>query len=296
MKLIKFNLVLTLIFSVILGMSSAIAETKINLEDKKSFKDLELKAGNIKVLVTYTKQDEPNGENNIFYRIFYGNKQKVKGSVNTYMVGQVFLQDLDNDKNPEVIVSTFSGGAHCCTEFTIYNWQKKKNNFVKIETGFLNGGGGAFNDLDGDGQVEFSTVHNGFLYMFSSYAGSFPPLVIMRLENGKFKDVTRQYPKQLREHLKDMNESFLAAKKEGYEVNGILAGYVAQKILLGEYEEGWKFMLANYDRKSEWGLEIYKNDKVVGKYKDFPTALKAFLIDLNYLDKKGNPRKYSHSN
>ncbi|HEY9705501.1 MAG TPA: hypothetical protein V6C58_23890, partial [Allocoleopsis sp.] len=143
----------------------------------------------------------------------------------------------------------------------------------------------------GDGKVEFYTVHNGFLYMFSSYAGSFPPSVIMRLDNGKLKDVTRQFPKQLKEHLKDMNESFLAAKKEGYEVNGILAGYVAQKILLGEYEEGWKFMLANYDRKSEWGLEIYKNDKVVGKHKDFPTALKAFLINLNYLDKKGNPRK-----
>ncbi len=291
MKLIKFNLLLTLIFSMILGVNSAIAETKINLEDKKSFKDLELKAGNIKVLVTYIKQNEPTGENNIFYRIFYQGKQKVKGAANTHIIGEVFLEDLDNDKNPEVIVKTFSGGAHCCTEFTIYNWQNKKQKFTKVETGFLESGGGIFKDIDGDGKIEFSTVHNGFFYMFSSYAGSFPPSVIWRLENGKLKDVTRQYPKTLRATLKDMNESFVEAKKDGFEINGILAGYVAQKILVGEYEEGWKFMLANYDPKSEWGLEIYKNDKLVGKHKDFPTALKAFLIDLNYLDKKGNPRK-----
>jgi len=72
-------------------------------------------------------------------------------------------------------------------------------------------------------------------------------------------------------------------------VNGILAGYVAQKALLGEYEEGWKFMLANYDRTSEWGLAIYQENREIGKYPNFPTALRAFLIQQGYLDKNGKP-------
>ncbi len=100
-----------------------------------------------------------------------------------------------------------------------------------------------------------------------------------------FKNVTRQHFQELKSTAWRMYQAFVEAKKENYEVNGILAGYVAQKILLGEYEEGWKFMLANYDRTSDWGLEIYQGEEVVGKYLDFPTALRAFLIEKGYLDK-----------
>ena len=105
--------------------------------------------------------------------------------------------------------------------------------------------------------------------------------------NGKFEDVTRSYTQHLKSHAWEMYQAFLQSKKEQYEVNGILAGYVAQKILLGEYEQGWKFMLANYDRTSDWGLTIYQEDREIGKYLDFPTALKAFLIQQGYLDKNG---------
>ncbi|HEY9768656.1 MAG TPA: hypothetical protein V6C71_09175 [Coleofasciculaceae cyanobacterium] len=107
----------------------------------------------------------------------------------------------------------------------------------------------------------------------------------MNFDNGKFIDVTRQHSQELRATAWQMYQAFLEAKKEGYEVNGILAGYVAEKIWLGEYEEGWKFMLANYDRTSDWGLEIYRGEKVAGRYPDFPTALRAFLIEEGYLSK-----------
>ena len=73
------------------------------------------------------------------------------------------------------------------------------------------------------------------------------------------------------------------------EVNGILAGYVAQKILLGEYQQGWDFMLAHYDRQSDWGLEITAGDRAVGHYSDFPAALRAFLIEQGYLTRQGQP-------
>ncbi len=71
--------------------------------------------------------------------------------------------------------------------------------------------------------------------------------------------------------------------------NGILAGYVAQKILLDEYQDGWNFMLASYDRSSTQGLTILKDGKAVGKYPNFPAALRAFLIQQRYLDSQGRP-------
>ncbi|ODS01973.1 hypothetical protein AUC69_00240 [Methyloceanibacter superfactus] len=40
------------------------------------------------------------------------------------------------------------------------------------------------------------------------------------------------------------------------EVNGFLAGYVAQKIRLGEGKEAWALMKQYYDRNTDWGLEI----------------------------------------
>ena len=40
------------------------------------------------------------------------------------------------------------------------------------------------------------------------------------------------------------------------DVNGFLAGYVGEKILLGEGKPAWKLMLDYYDKASDWGLEI----------------------------------------
>ena len=37
------------------------------------------------------------------------------------------------------------------------------------------------------------------------------------------------------------------------DLNGFLAGYVGEKILLGEGKRAWKLMLAYCDRKSDWG-------------------------------------------
>ena len=40
------------------------------------------------------------------------------------------------------------------------------------------------------------------------------------------------------------------------DVNGFLAGYVGEKIRLGEGKEAWELMLAYYDKASDWGLEV----------------------------------------
>ncbi|MEL6854974.1 MAG: hypothetical protein AAFO83_07665 [Cyanobacteria bacterium J06607_13] len=63
-----------------------------------------------------------------------------------------------------------------------------------------------------------------------------------------------------------------------------MADYVANKAMLGEFEEAWAFMLENYDSQSDWELEIRDEmGQVVGYYSDYPTALRAFLKERGYL-------------
>lgn len=267
-----------------------ISTTKFELKsDAPQAMPQTLGSGSVKVVVDPQKVgDKDSSEYTLNYQIFYNNVPQLKTSATGWIMGTLELQDLDHDATSEVVVSTFTGGAHCCMEYTIHGWQQNK--FVTTTTGPLDSGGGQFKDLNGDGTLEFLSVDNAFLYAFDSYAGSFPPTRIYQYKAGQLINTTRQYPKVLRAHAWEMYQVLQRSKKEtGASANGVLAGYVGQKILLGEYRQGWDFMLASYDRKSDWGLEIYKGDKAVGKYPNFPAALKAFLIRNGYLDKAGKP-------
>jgi hypothetical protein len=205
------------------------------------------------------------------------------------MFGSVDLEDLDSDGNPEVVLQAYTGGAHCCMAITTYTWQNDQ--FQSIVFDYLDAGGGIFEDLDDDGLTEFVTLDNAFFYTFSSYAGSYPPSVILTFQDGAYIDTTTQFRQRLGSTAWDMYQSVEERDDEGYEINGLLAGYVAQKIRLGQYQEGWDFMLARYERDNDWGLQIYDNDgNVVKEYENFPSALEAFLQELGYLDTNGNPQ------
>jgi hypothetical protein len=73
------------------------------------------------------------------------------------------------------------------------------------------------------------------------------------------------------------------------DVNGFLAGYVGEKILLGEGKQAWELMLAHYDKDSDWGLETCSqpvNDKgqcpVKTELLSFPDALERMLNENGY--------------
>ncbi|MEM8777553.1 MAG: hypothetical protein AAGF26_01515 [Cyanobacteria bacterium P01_G01_bin.49] len=51
-----------------------------------------------------------------------------------------------------------------------------------------------------------------------------------------------------------MYETIKELQKRNYDINGLSAGYVTQTILLDEYEEGWTFMLSNYDKNLRLGI------------------------------------------
>jgi hypothetical protein len=190
---------------------------------------------------------------------------------------------------PQALLSVFTGGAHCCVRTKIATrassgaWRILDAESKDGDVGF------SFEDLDGDGESEMLSGDNRFLYAFGSYAGSTMPAKIDKIINGSIVDVTRE-PKYLRYH-----RQYLAALEDGtdrdsWRSNEFLAGWVAQKILLGEGAEAWATMLRNYDRRNDAGLTEctvpLQNDGQCPGGKElrhtFPVALRKFLDDGGY--------------
>lgn len=208
-----------------------------------------------------------------------------------FMFADFSLQNLDPDGIPEVIFHRYTGGAHCCSIYTIYSAQGDRLHRT-ITYPLDASAAGTFADLDGDDYSEFLSADQRFLYAFGSYASSWPPIVTLTFRNGSLIDTTRQFSEDMRSNAYGMyehtRESTPNEPKLG--ANSILAGYVAQKILMGEYESGWDYMLAHYDPTDSWGLTEYNSSgEAMGTFADFPAALESFLVDLDYLTVTGDP-------
>jgi hypothetical protein len=140
------------------------------------------------------------------------------------------VADLDGDGEPEVLVDTFSGGAHCCLTARLLTWDgtgyaPKDFNYGDV--------GYQLKDLDGDGRPELVGNDPVFSGAFTAFAASaFPPLVF-RVDHGRFVDVTKRFPSLVRKdaaaRLKDLRKA-----RKGGDVRGVLAAYVADQYLLGK--------------------------------------------------------------
>ncbi|MDM9627615.1 hypothetical protein QTL95_17065 [Rhizobium sp. S152] len=135
---------------------------------------------------------------------------------------------------PGLLFSSFTGGAHCCTSAVAAISEGKSVNSVPI--GDFDGEGLSVEDLDSDGTYELVSVDQRFLYAFSGYSDSNPPMQIFRMEDGKPVDVTRksQFQPLLRadfvRRLNRMNGS------EDDVTVGVAAGLVATGSLIGSYD------------------------------------------------------------
>lgn len=158
-------------------------------------------------------------------------------------------------KNPQVVLTYFWGGAHCCTVTKIAT-TNSNGRWHEVSAPTLDADGFDFIDLDTDGSPELVGVDNSFLYAFASYAESGAPPIIFSLRGSELMNTTRdsRFKGYLQKQLRQMERS-AAKEPRRRKSNGWLAGWVATKALLGEFDAAWRFMLTNYDRESDWTLE-----------------------------------------
>jgi hypothetical protein len=198
---------------------------------------------------------------------------------------------------PQVVMTAFTGGAHCCTVTKIATAQVP-DEWRVLDAAQLDGGGYEFADLDGDGVKEMISIDNDFLYAFECYACSFAPTRIAKLMGNDISDVTQEpkFRNFLRQKVQEMET---AARKDSklWHSNGFLGGWVAAKSLVGEVDDAWKRMLASYDRKSDWTLEECTTGEEIDKCpKDkvreltFPEGLMKLLVKNSYPTPKAGQR------
>jgi hypothetical protein len=200
----------------------------------------------------------------------------------------VQIAELDpSNSYPEVVVSFFTGGAHCCSATRVVTANSDGSQWTTVDLGEFDGGPLLATDLNHDGRYEFMTRDNAFLYAFACYACSEAPLQLIGIENGKVKDLTRD-PVFKPVHAAALKSMVESVPEQG-DANGFLAGYVAEKILLGEGKQAWDLMLAHYDRRSDWGLDtcdkpLNQDGECPGKTirLTFPKALERMLNENGY--------------
>jgi hypothetical protein len=195
----------------------------------------------------------------------------------------------------QVILSAFTGGAHCCDEIKLL--EMHDGAWRVIEVGVWDGEPlHRFPiDVNGDGRPDFVMADNRFLYAFDCYACSGAPPQIIDVVDGKVVDVSTS-PSFKPVFRRD----YLAMKKDcAKHQNSACAAMVADAARLGVFAEGWAFMLAHFERNADWDYPARcrrpgpkgacpKGEEI--KPADYPQALRWFLEDNGYLPRRaGRP-------
>jgi hypothetical protein len=187
------------------------------------------------------------------------------------------IAEMDPDNaQPEVYFSSFSGG--CCSTV-----------IVAEPVGDFDGDGNYLQDLDGDGVAEMSTVDINFINRFDCTACSAAPRVIYTVRDGKVVDLTTdtRFLGAHRAWLKELEDSIQPAAR--WKSPGFLAGWLGEKIRLGEGGTAWQEINSHWDFANDEGEEACPNGddpdkcaKKLRKVMKFPERLKLFLDQNGY--------------
>ena len=187
----------------------------------------------------------------------------------------------------EVYFTSYSGGAHCCS--LVFVATETPKGWVAVEIGEFDGDGRYLADLDRNGSAEIASGDNRFLYQFDCYACSAAPLRIQTVRAGKLVDVSTepQYQAAHRDWLQRIEDATPAGDR--WTSPGFIAGWVAEKIRLGEGEAAWKEFLSHWNLADDDPVETCITGKEIDdcrrsdrKMLKFPDRLKLFLEQNGY--------------
>jgi len=140
-----------------------------------------------------------------------------------------------SDTYPSILLTGFTGGAHCCATLRAIVADAGKLKILDFEAVDGEPGNEFPKDLDGDGTADFIRQDDSFRYQFASGAGSFSPPVILNIYKGQIVDVSDQpgfrpiWEKYSREMLD------LCSDRSNPDRNGACAAYVAASARLGRF-------------------------------------------------------------
>ena len=108
--------------------------------------------------------------------------------------------DFNRDGYPEVVVETYSGGAHCCFGTQAYSLRESAALILQKPE---SNAGGYFEDIDVDGISEFVTYDDSFAYQYCPYAAGVSVKSILAYDAGQdwYVPVSPRFPEQYTEDI-----------------------------------------------------------------------------------------------
>lgn len=198
-----------------------------------------------------------------------------------------------SDPAPSVLLTGFTGGAHCCATLKAIVPVAGKLKTVEFEP--IDGDGGDVfpRDIDQDGIADFERQDDSFRYQFASGAGSISPPMIYNIYKGQIIDVSAQ-PSFRSIWETFANETRAAcADQSNDDRNGACAAYVAAGARLGRYQqtlaEAEKLASEKNDIMLPQACSVATGDNQCPpgkeiKFYTFGSALRWFLKDRSYID------------
>ena len=121
----------------------------------------------------------------VFFQV--GNKFEIGNSGNGNITNNLIAmgRSITSDKQPNLVIKDWSGGAHCCYTFFIFQIGAAFKLIGSID--LQNGVGSDFKDLRRDGNLELVMQDWTFQYWNACFAESFAPDVILRYVSGKYR-------------------------------------------------------------------------------------------------------------
>jgi hypothetical protein len=143
----------------------------------------------------------------------------------------VHVLDLEQNGSPDVVLDLYTGGAHCCSVAQVFSYSHSSGTYLKTERNF---GDPGYEIRLLDGRYRFFTADDRFAYAFTDYAASGLPLQILSFSQGRFSDVTRDYPSLLTRDAAMWLKAFDSVRRQHYTDSvGVVAAWAADEELLG---------------------------------------------------------------
>ena len=214
-------LALTAAFSSSAQNAAAWLESQgLEAADTKTFQDLEIVVARVKGAKDAKAAEERVAILKAGKPVWQSNpKETDPGSKWTvHSVGR----DLDGDGQPDMHISSFSGGAHCCTTHQVLKLKPQVRRSAAYSAG--NVGGGEFLDIAGRKAPVMISADDSSAFAFAPFANSYFPVMI--LEVG---------PKGRMQFARDLMQSKLPGQPPPICTNPVASGNLWLKERCGEY-------------------------------------------------------------
>lgn len=115
-------------------------------------------------------------------------------------------RDITGNGLPNLVISNWTGGAHCCNLLHIFEMGKKLRKLVTVEA---NSSSVSLIDLDHDGFPEIEFWDGAIDYLFASFGGSPGGRVVLKFKKDHYEVATHLMKKP----LPNLNQMNIARKK-----------------------------------------------------------------------------------